>query len=519
MSLCSACNTGSSSTDNTSPTLPTDAEIIFSNIDTTSATATWEAATDDVTTASDLEYKAVISENSEDIDTTTEADDISEASVVMDWTTDTTTTNLTDLTNNTTYFLAVLVRDEAGNLSLYEPQSFTAGNDSAPETSRIGFSAITSTTAVAFWSSANDDDTSSADLEYKIVIDTDTTAIDSIDEVNAITGDALLTDWTADTTNIDLSGLTAGTNYTLAVLVRDVSENKALFTPQTFSTVASDGPVVPDDLAADSPTYTTVHLTWSAATDDETAEADLVYKIVYATSYFSIDTIAEADAIETMEDGLALDWTANTTETTVEDLTPGTNYKFTVLVKDEDDNIAIYTPTSSETTDGKRVFQSEGHNADFGGISGTDDFCESDSNKPLTGTYKAMVSDGENRIACATPSCTESGSSENVDWVFSAGTTYIRADDETVIGIANDSGIFDFALQNGLSSSSAEIWTGLTTEWAYNTSCIGWTSSTGDMESEQYGAVGISDQTDYTVINVYLQFCDRTNVSLICVEQ
>ena len=67
-------------------------------------------------------------------DTVAEAD--AAANVVLDWTANTTSVNATGLSSSTTYAFAVLVKDQAGNKSLYTPKSTTT---SASSGNRTGF--------------------------------------------------------------------------------------------------------------------------------------------------------------------------------------------------------------------------------------------------------------------------------------------------------------------------------------------------------------------------------------------
>ncbi|MEI6079042.1 MAG: hypothetical protein WCQ53_00190 [bacterium] len=81
-------------------------------------------------------------------------------------------------------------------------------------------------------------------------------------------------------------------------------------------------------------------VTWDQASDDITLPANLMYKVVKASSAEAIDTVEKADAIEGSD--LLMDWTANTTTLSVSGLVPETTYYFAVIAKDEDGNKALY---------------------------------------------------------------------------------------------------------------------------------------------------------------------------------
>ncbi len=90
--------------------------------------------------------------------------------------------------------------------------------------------------------------------------------------------------------------------------------------------------------------YREIGLSWTAATDNVTAQADLLYKVVYSTT----NNIATIDSAET-NGVIAQDWTANLTSVTAQNLYMGTTYYFNVIVKDASGNKTIYTTVSEKT--------------------------------------------------------------------------------------------------------------------------------------------------------------------------
>lgn len=151
------------------------------------------------------------------------------------------------------------------------------------------------------------------------------------------------------------------------------------------------------------------------------------------------------------------------------------------------------------------------------GIQAADYLCTTDSNKPATGTYKALIVDhtDNQRIACTTPQCS-GGASEHVNWVLAANTTYYRADGTTVIGTTTANGIFDFTtdLQNSMGTTTTTVWTGLTNSWSTrNYDCGGWDAS------EVEGDAGGTDSLSTGSIGHTWYFCNMDTANLICVEQ
>ncbi len=120
--------------DTTAPTIGT--AISFASVTDTTLTVNWGAATDGVTAQSSLQYRLVRATTSAAIDTIAEVDAISGGSLLQNYTANDITQNVTALLSGTTYFFAVVVRDAAGNKSLYAPvsQTTTGVPDTTPPT-------------------------------------------------------------------------------------------------------------------------------------------------------------------------------------------------------------------------------------------------------------------------------------------------------------------------------------------------------------------------------------------------
>ncbi|MCB1192366.1 MAG: hypothetical protein H7A23_24580 [Leptospiraceae bacterium] len=112
----------------------------------------------------------------------------------------------------------------------------------------------------------------------------------------------------------------------------------------TSPTPGSKGTILLEDTSG------SLKLTWAQASDNETAAADIQYKIVYSTTN-NLDTVDDAEANGTV----AQDWTSNwtwekykTTTLQVTTFTPsglssGSQYYFNIIIKDTAENKAIYT--------------------------------------------------------------------------------------------------------------------------------------------------------------------------------
>lgn len=221
--------------------------------------------------------------------------------------------------------------------------------------------------------------------------------------------------------------------------------------------------------------------------------------------------------------------TANGNFTFTTPIADGTAYEITVLTQPAMQTCTVSNGTGTVSRANvtnvsvacvytrKIIFISEATGTDrgnLGGVSGADSKCMSDSGRPDAGTYKAMIVDGTNRVACTTSNC-GGGEGEHTDWVLDPSTAYYRSDVTTKIGTTNGNGIFTFPLDNSFLTDDDELWTGLASDWTTGSKCENWTSNNGT----KIGEVGLAARTNSQSIYVYDQWCDRENVSLICVAQ
>lgn len=151
------------------------------------------------------------------------------------------------------------------------------------------------------------------------------------------------------------------------------------------------------------------------------------------------------------------------------------------------------------------------------GLTGVDSRCAMDSNKPATGTYKAFISDGTNRIACTTDNCS-GGASEHKDWVLAADTTYTRVDG-TVLFTTNSVGIVTSVLSNKITESASSYWTGISgaTFKSSTNNCGSWNSNS----SSYSGAVGSGSNIDSlgNTFGLGNGMCEYATRQLLCIEQ
>ncbi len=151
---------------------------------------------------------------------------------------------------------------------------------------------------------------------------------------------------------------------------------------------------------------------------------------------------------------------------------------------------------------------------DTNGIEEADAICENDANHPGTGTFKAMIMDATNRVACTTADC-GGGPGEHINWILRPNKEYRRIDGVTPIGTTTANGIFAFNLTNSITAAALRPWTGSGGDWVTNVdTCVNWTSPAGgDM-----GRIGDSSDSGNDTLSAGSDICSTLNV-LYCVEQ
>ncbi len=202
--------------------------------------------------------------------------------------------NITGLSSGTEYTLAVQAFDAVGNKSA-KAEITTSTNqiidDEAP-TVPTNFAAEASETNIALSWTASTDNVGVAG--YIIYLDGD-----SIETVSQ--------------TNFNITGLSSGTGYTLAVQAFDAAGNKSVKTEiasSTNQTIDDEAPTTPTNLAAEA-AETSIALSWTTSTDNIGVEAYIIY--------------LDSDSIATVTD----------TNFTLTELIPGTEYTFSVEAIDE----------------------------------------------------------------------------------------------------------------------------------------------------------------------------------------
>ncbi len=170
-------------------------------------------------------------------------------------------------------------------------------------------------------------------------------------------------------------------------------------------------------------------------------------------------------------------------------------------------------------------------NGNLGGIAGADQKCMTDANYPGSGTYKAFIVDGVNRIASITPGQGDG----QVDWVINADTSYYRPDGFTLIGIANSKALFSANLTNTISATGINFWSGFyrpdngtsmtNVTWTAGVTsiCTAWTfGGPGGGDGGLYGSISGTDGRAFGGAfgsPAIGSSCGGSSFSLVCVQQ
>ncbi|WDV45721.1 S-layer homology domain-containing protein [Clostridiaceae bacterium M8S5] len=321
--------------------------ISVSNVTQSGFKINWNKATDNKSNQSDLEYITYYS-LSNNIETYQEAE--TNGIAVGNYEKDITTKQITGLTGDTTYYFNVVVKDEAGNKSVYQvnsqktlalpdTQSPTVTNDN------LTVENVAETTIDVSWVKAIDNKSNQSDLEY-ITYYSLSNNIGTYQE--AETNGIAVGNYEKDITTKQITGLTGDTTYYFNVVVKDEVGNKNVYQVNSQKTLALPDTQPPsvtnDNLTVDNVAETTIDVSWVKAIDNKSNQSDLEYITYYSLSN-NIETYQEAET-----NGIAVgNYEKDITTKQITGLTGDTTYYFNVVVKDEAGNKASYIMNSKKT--------------------------------------------------------------------------------------------------------------------------------------------------------------------------
>ncbi len=216
--------------------------ISVETIHQTTIDISWSAASDETTTAADIEYQVYYATS--DQFSTPEDAAANGSAVFANWTAATESATLTGLIPGTQYWMVVVARDADANMAVYRAASaMTASDTTAPtpgNSGAISVDAIDQTTIDISWTAATDDATPTADIEYQVYYST----ADNIGtpETAAAGGTEVFTGWTAGAVAASVTGLARDSDYYVNVVARDLSANATAYT--TAGVTTAFGPII-----------------------------------------------------------------------------------------------------------------------------------------------------------------------------------------------------------------------------------------------------------------------------------
>jgi hypothetical protein len=231
--------TVNASADTTAPTAGGGGTLTGTGATSTSLSITWTKGADNVSAQSALQYEMRRS-STNNMGTVANAE--ANGTICQNYTTDVATASCSNLTAATTYWLQVLLRDEAGNKNIYTQTSFTTDTDpNQPPTPGgqgiIDITNVTSSSVVLNFVFGSDDDTPQNLLEYSAWRSLSAN-INSVANIET-NGTLVFSYATLFSPIINVGNLTPSTIYFFNIIVRDGNGNKAAYTQKNAAGNAS----------------------------------------------------------------------------------------------------------------------------------------------------------------------------------------------------------------------------------------------------------------------------------------
>lgn len=221
-----------------SPVPGNSGELIIVNLKPESLTLVWSPA---VTEGVDTSLTYSVFSGDEYFQTPDEVED--NCSRLLDWTPDITFFEVLSLEESRIYIFYVIVKDNFGQKSLYEPREIMTPEKpdiTLPEAGNFGLitvmNALFHTVEIA-WTEGSDNETETADLAYR-VFRSESNNINSY--ANALEYGTPVNDWTAAISSCTAGGLLSSTTYYFNIFVRDLAGNVSSYVAAEGTTINSD---------------------------------------------------------------------------------------------------------------------------------------------------------------------------------------------------------------------------------------------------------------------------------------
>jgi hypothetical protein len=209
------------------------------------------------------------------------------------------------------------------------------------------------------WVRASDNETVSAELLYKVIM-SDNSDIANYAEI-VENGIEYTTGWNLDIQTITLRGLEPDRTYYFNVLVSDRAGNVSAYVMNSAVTdeipaIDTEPPVLVNDgeLTIFQPQTNSVKIKWQKPSDNVTASDDLEYQIYYSLlpNIETYTDIMNNGTYASLLNGISYtvgEWIPGLNNELIGGLAPGTTYYFNVMVRDEYENIAVFTMEEGAT--------------------------------------------------------------------------------------------------------------------------------------------------------------------------
>jgi RHS repeat-associated protein len=337
----------------------TQAPAAISNLTTTAASATsitlnWTSPGDDGSTGIATSYE--IRYSTSPITTTTFPTNTLAANIPVPTVAGTAQTlTISSLAANTTYYFAIITKDEVPNASALSNLP-SATTPAAPDTqapsaiSTLTATALTSSSIRLNWTAPGDDGATGTATSYEIRYST--TAITTANFASATLASGIPVPTVAGTAQtLTISSLAANTTYYFAIIAKDeVANSSALSNLPSAKTPAAPDTQAPSaitTLTATALTTNSIRLNWTAPGDDGSTGTATSYEIKYSTTPITTTTFPN----NTLAANIPTPAVAGTAQTlTISNLAANTTYYFAIIAKDEVPNSSALSNLPSAKT-------------------------------------------------------------------------------------------------------------------------------------------------------------------------
>ena len=361
------------------------------------------------------------------------------------------------------------IEDEAGNTSSLSSSLVFTVDVTFPSISIVSAPTTPSTDNTPSWSWSASDGSGSGLSESRYVFDSGSETSTSLSSFTA----ASQNDGTHTfrVRSVDYAGNISSWTSTSTIIINALPPTAGIGVSYSSATLWGFG----------------VQLTWGAASDAVTPQSSLEYTLVRSFTS-NINSVANAQS----NGNTVMDWTANTTSYTVNNLTPSSTYYFNVIVRDSLGNMSIYS-TETVTTPIRPILLFETtttYDGNLGGRTGAD--------TKVQAAYDASYSGFNYTDVKCFISTSDSDEIRDMPTAYSVPTD-VPVYSPTGIKIANNWNqlMFGGGASNLLNSLSGA---GLSSGWwwsgSFGDGSLGWQHCNGYTNNTTGGTAGSSSNTD-----------------------